>query len=297
VVDWQARFRRSVEEANRILQSVLNLQLEVSQMAAFDYDGDDLEQALDVIEQQHPSTDGAVVVGLIGSLSRLEMQIHQLGVARHGGTHLVMRAANDALEYDAIRNNLTKLSEEERAHLYASRQQHKAAAVLVHELGHVLGAEHSVDNEDLMNPVYSHVRTRLGPNTTKVMREGITARLTPPSVTASNTASASPPPVATATGLGVWAPGVATGQSPQLQPSGESRAASSDLSDEERAQLQALIAERNAGRAQDAWRMGQTLFQVRGDNPAVVELRCQLAMDLQLPWQEVKQYCSSLTLE
>jgi hypothetical protein len=80
--------------------------------------------------------------------------LHELGVSRLLGKHMVVRAAGRLDERDAIERGFDELSVDDRAQLLRSRKRHRALAVFLHELGHCLGALHEVDQQSLMNPSY-----------------------------------------------------------------------------------------------------------------------------------------------
>ena len=51
------------------------------------------------------------VLGLVGSLPRVEFSFHQLGMAGLLGKHLVVRAMNDDAEFKYIQHQLDELDE------------------------------------------------------------------------------------------------------------------------------------------------------------------------------------------
>jgi hypothetical protein len=182
VVNWQGRFREAVERANPLLGPALGVELEVVDGGMWRPEGDAeaLEALLSDLERNHDGQGADYVVGLVGSLNRLEPSIHQLGVARLHGKHMVLRAANDALEYDAITQGFAELSREARDELYRSRRAHRASAVLIHELGHCLGAVHVQTPGELMYARYGTEMSALSEPVAAVMRITLAERALPP---------------------------------------------------------------------------------------------------------------------
>ncbi len=78
------------------------------------------------------------------------------------GKHLVLRATGAAEEKDDIDRAFDQLSVEDRAKLGRVRARHRATAVLLHELGHSLGALHVRDPQSLMSPAYDKRMTAYG---------------------------------------------------------------------------------------------------------------------------------------
>lgn len=182
VVNWQARFREAVDRASPLLASALAVELDVVDGGIWRPAGDaePLDALLAELERTHDGAGVDYVVGLVGALDRLEPSIHQLGVARLHGKHLVLRAANDALEYDAITQGFGELGREERDELYRSRRAHRASAVLIHELGHCLGAVHVQTPTELMYPRYGTEMSAISEPVAALMRITVSERALPP---------------------------------------------------------------------------------------------------------------------
>ncbi len=169
--------------------------------------------------------------------------------------------------------------------------------MLLHEVGHTLGALHELDETSIMNPRYSTRLRRFGPQTLEVMR-AVLAHRTPtggldpsgreavvallrrepaPWVPAERAKELerfeTPAPAATATPAGV------TAGLPQPD-----EAAFEDAS--------RLLA---AGDASGAGRVAKPLFGAYPNVRAVSELRCNIALKSSLPWEIARQECAALT--
>jgi hypothetical protein len=157
VVDWTRQLEGMIDGANQVLGPALGIRLEVAETKLWAVQGDEesLRALLDELRTADAGQGVDWVIGLSGSLPRAEESFHELGVATRPGKHLVMRAMNDAREYELIQKELTRIDEAERRKLYAVRKKHKATVVLLHELGHTMGVIHQPDPSAIMNPRYS----------------------------------------------------------------------------------------------------------------------------------------------
>jgi hypothetical protein len=306
VVNWQARLAEALERANPLLGASVGIELDLADGGYFrpTADPDELEALLEELEQTHPAAEGEWVVGLVGSLARLERSFHQLGVGRLYGEHMVVRAANDALEYDAILSSYTELSTEEREALYRSRRAHQASAVLIHEFGHCLGAIHVRANMDLMYPSYNNEMSSLSEPVAELMRITLRQRFLPAAqrnelellghieqqldrgaelwvqneeaelrarLAERRSRAAAPAPIAAAS----------AGVLPGLEAA-------------EQAVFESLLQQKRDGRVQEAWAAGEGLFREHSDLQPVAELRCQLAMAIGLDWSRTRTECEPL---
>lgn len=156
LVDGEAQFRQAIADANPTLASALSFQLELTDYRVWSNgrSDDDLKALLATIEQQDPAQDVDWVVILASPRHMVATSADQLGMAPLFGRHLAIRAMSDVAEFDVIERGFTELSEDEKRKLYASRKRHKAATVLLHELGHTLGMPHELDRHSMMSPVY-----------------------------------------------------------------------------------------------------------------------------------------------
>ena len=180
VVDWQRQLADLLADANEVLGPTVSVRLELTTAEVWAPRGadDDLLAMLDEVSEREPGARVEWVVGLIGSVPRFERSFHQLGLGRTG-KHFVVRAMNDAREYEAIENNLSKLDDQERHKLYRVRKRHKTTAVFLHELGHTLGVIHELDRTTLMAPVYDPKEEGFSVGAAEWMRISLDQRLDP----------------------------------------------------------------------------------------------------------------------
>ncbi|NOU31739.1 MAG: matrixin family metalloprotease [Polyangiaceae bacterium] len=169
VVEPERRFQESLDEANRAFAGV-GVHWVLESFRPWNGPDDDLGKALDSIESDAPGREVDFHVGLVGALPLASEDVHKLGIARPFGHHLVMRAPSRAREVDAVERNFDELSEAEREKIRGTRRKHRASVVLIHELGHTLGAMHDNVDVSIMNPNYAPERASFGPENVGMMQ-------------------------------------------------------------------------------------------------------------------------------
>ena len=155
-VHWERTFDEQLAYANQVLAALVGIQL-VPEYHAWQHHapGSTLDEDLAELARQDPGEGVLTVIGLTSSLGLVSATFDQLGVASMPGNHLMIRGYADVEERAAFERMFKKLSAEQRESLYTARRRHKTAAVLLHELGHNLGAPHAIDLDTIMYPVYS----------------------------------------------------------------------------------------------------------------------------------------------
>ena len=172
VMDWRRRFEATLDDVNRVLEPELSLRLVVSDARPWNTvtSEEELEMVLTELHALDAGDDADWVVALVGSVPRFERSYHELGYADVVGKYIALRAITNAHEYEAIEVGLDEISQDERDRLRRARLSHKLAAVVLHEVGHTLGALHEKDADSLMYPQYSPERQALTADARDVMR-------------------------------------------------------------------------------------------------------------------------------
>ncbi|MEO0460985.1 MAG: matrixin family metalloprotease [Myxococcota bacterium] len=166
VFGWPQEIRQIVREAS----------------AAFEKQGVRLE--LDAIHEWSHQTEGAlvtdlealstkdrgigvdIVVAFVGAQTIHSDSMHQYGFASIGGKHAVIRNLHIQVSREQV--SATHLPWNVTDEMVA-RVRHKRRSVLLHEIGHTLGATHSRDPHDFMHPMYRRHQTSFGPEAIEAM--------------------------------------------------------------------------------------------------------------------------------
>jgi hypothetical protein len=303
--DPERQLEALIEDADRVLEPTIGLQLEADKARPWSFDGDDrLEPALAALRQDDAGDDVDVVVGLIGALPRPTESLHEVGYAELLGKHMVVRAASRAGEHDAVEQAFVDLSQDERDRVVRARRRHRALTVFLHELGHVLGALHEADVTSVMHPAYDEKMTAYGEDAVVLMRlalgEGDRAAVVKAQLDylrASKAAS--------------WAPGErdaavarleAMSAPPQALPAPLASTATGarvdgppGLSADDRDRYAKASEMFRAGRVASAYDAARPLFATHPTSLPVQDLRCQLATVRWLEPRALVEECAAYT--
>ncbi len=285
-VDPERQMGDLVEDADRVLEASLGLHLEAETTKPWSLDADEhLENALVALGRDDPGDDVDVVLGLVGALPRQTESLHELGYSEILGKHIVVRAASRLGEHDAFDRALTDLSDEERDRIVRARRRHRAEAVFLHEIGHVLGALHEADVTSLMHPSYGERMNAFGDDAVILMRLALDEADRPDVVRAqlayvrgaktSAWAAGERDTAVTRLEAMLVAPTAAPSQDTSAPPSVE--ALPPELQPADRDRFSRAMQTFRAGAVPAAYELARPLFTAYPNTYAVQDLRCQLA--------------------
>ena len=143
-IRWDRKFARQVELANEVIEPLFAVRFVIRSTQAWDRqnNSNDMRSLVEELEGMNPGGDDEWVVGLVTSLTFASATFDDLGVARTGGRHMVVRSLANYQERDAIYKLLNTLDKAERERLYIARRQHKELIVFLHEFAHTLDVPH-----------------------------------------------------------------------------------------------------------------------------------------------------------
>lgn len=177
VADVPGTLRELFADVNDVTEPSLGVKLTLDGIQSWEVTkDDDLPKLLATLRETEPGTDVDWVAGFVGSLSRMTMSFHDLGIGDLPGRYVVLRAPSSAQDHDATERAYAELKDDERRKVQKEHRRHRVAAVFLHEIGHTLGALHERSEKNLMFPEYRAKMTTFGPETTAIMRNVLAKR-------------------------------------------------------------------------------------------------------------------------
>lgn len=179
---WSKQIEEQLDDANQFLIPALGVRLVVGAYEKWDVRTADrsMEQLLEQLEAKDQGEDVAWVIAYVSSLSIAADSFEQLGVARALGKHVVVRGYADAGERKAFTAAFPRTTAEERERVHQARRRHKQTVVLIHELGHTLGAIHETDPGWIMHGSYDPQMSQFSDRARELMQMALEERLKPP---------------------------------------------------------------------------------------------------------------------
>ena len=177
VQDWRTHVDALLARASETTGPALGLHLVPVALEEWDApEASSLDGTLAALAARDPGDDVGLVLGLVESTAILAPTLETLGFGHVLGKHLVVRAASDAAESDAFEEAFDRLDRDERRRLRHDRKAHRELVVLLHEIGHVLGALHVRETWGLMHAAYAPEMTRVTPANLALMTPVVAMR-------------------------------------------------------------------------------------------------------------------------
>jgi len=161
-VGWKRRVTDEIDYANQLLAPALGVRLEIVDFEDWDYQAPTapLRQTLAALVAADRGDDVAWVIGFTGAVPLVTNAQHELGLAELLGKHLVVRGYSDAFERRAFVRAYPDIDQRDIDEVLGVRRRHKQTVLLLHELGHTLGAIHERGEGWILDPMYtSHAST------------------------------------------------------------------------------------------------------------------------------------------
>ncbi|MGO8993722.1 MAG: matrixin family metalloprotease [Polyangiaceae bacterium] len=287
--DWKAHVGDLLAGATATLQASVGARLVLE--SADDWERPAparLDAELAALRDEDTGDGVDLVLGLVGGLSMATEDFEQAGMSEVGGKHLVVRAPNVAREYDAVEKAFDQLSVAERTRLRRARIRHREVAVLLHEIGHALGASHQTLEGSLMRPTYDPKMSGFDAESIERMRRKLSGAAAASSVVTTGAVAAKPPESAPATPASTG-PVAGVNAKPPVKDD-----APRELGVADREVWQHVAELLRGGDANEAWEAARPLFKGYPRVYAVQDLRCKLAMAHFASYGDARAECEPL---
>lgn len=171
VLQWERAIARRLERASAILEPSIGLRLELAEALHWDRRGaEDLEQVLRELEERDPAVEVELVVGLVDTPPAATDSFVELALARPLGHHLVLRTLDRGRQREALRAAHPNLDAAALDALADEHHRHRSTVLLLHGLGHALGAPHVTEPGRLLRARYDAQLSSYGEATASVLR-------------------------------------------------------------------------------------------------------------------------------
>jgi tetratricopeptide (TPR) repeat protein len=178
---WRKRITDEVDYANQLLTPLLGVKLEITDFKEWDHHdpGGSLRTALADLERVDDGKGVHFVIGLTSALSMVSIDQHELGMADLLTKYIVLRGFSDIEERKAFERRYPDI-EAEREEVLDARRRHKQTLVLLHEIGHSLGAIHESDPGWILHGVYRPQQSSISERNRELMQLALDHRLANP---------------------------------------------------------------------------------------------------------------------
>ena len=280
--DWKAHIAVLLAQATTTLEGTVGVGLAIDAADPWEHVArDHLDGDLASLRDEDSGEGVDLVVGLLGGLSLTTQSFDQLGMSEVRGKHLVVRAPNVASEYDGVEKAFDELSARARAKLRQDRIRHREVAVLLHEIGHALGAPHvtgATSETSLMRPTYDPKMSSFDEESIATMRRGL--------------AGAAGEDAGVEGARGPRDPEGANAPPPPPPPPKDDTPP--ELGQADRGAWRRASELARAGDAAGAWQAARPLFARYPRVYGVQDLRCKLAMAMLASFADVRAECDPL---
>lgn len=177
-VHWQRTVQEELDYANAVLGPMLGLKLDADYRSWPRHaPASTLAEDLEALARQDPATDVFSVIGMTSSQPLVSATFDQLGYGSLPGRYMVVRGYADLAERTVFERAFPKIAGDERNAVLEARRRHKTTAVLLHELGHNLGAPHEPEAETIMSATYSDHSAAFSAHSRDLMMATLAGRL------------------------------------------------------------------------------------------------------------------------
>ena len=176
---WKDRITDELDYANSLLTPMLGVRLELTDVVEWDHSAPDapLRESLAALEQAAPADDVAWVIGFTSPPADPTNAFDELGAGELFGRHIVLRGYDDDAQTAAFHKQYPDVPIKYAGDALDARRRHKQTCLLLHQLGHTLGAIHETDPSWIIHVTYDPQQATISERNRELMQIALADRL------------------------------------------------------------------------------------------------------------------------
>jgi predicted Zn-dependent protease len=176
---WKHRITDEIDYANALLTPMMGVRLEITELRDWDHNAPDapLRETLAALATDAPGDDVHWTIGLTTPSTTPTTAFDELGITEAFGRYLVIRGDDDAAARDAFAKQFPDVPIKDAGDVLDARRRHRQTCVLLHQLGHSLGAIHETDPSWILHATYEPQQSTFSDRNRELMQLALDERL------------------------------------------------------------------------------------------------------------------------
>jgi tetratricopeptide (TPR) repeat protein len=176
---WKDRITDEIDLANSLLTPMLGVRIELTDVVEWDHQAPEapLRETLAALAQAAPGDDVHWVIGFTAPPSDPTNAFDELGAAELFGHHIVVRGYDDEAEKTSFHRQFPDVPIKDAGDALDARRRHKQTCLLLHQLGHTLGAIHETDPSWIIHATYDPQMATISERNRELMQIALEDRL------------------------------------------------------------------------------------------------------------------------
>jgi predicted Zn-dependent protease len=176
---WKDRINDELDYANSLLTPMLGVRLELTDVVEWDHQAPDapLRETLAALTEAASADDVGWVIGFTSPPTEPTNAFDELGAGELFGRHIVLRGYDDEAQTAAFHKQFPDVPVKDAGDALDARRRHKQTCLLLHQLGHTLGAIHETDPSWIIHATYDPQQATISERNRELMQIALDDRL------------------------------------------------------------------------------------------------------------------------
>ncbi|HTJ47133.1 MAG TPA: hypothetical protein VL463_33760 [Kofleriaceae bacterium] len=168
---WKQQITDQIDYANQLLTPMLGVRLDITETREWDHSSPDapLREIAAAAADDAPGDDVAWVIVFAGPVAQPTNAFDELGMGELFGKHVVIRGLSDTAEKELFARQFADIPVKDAGDALDARRRHRQTCVLLHMLGHTLGAIHETDPSWIMHATYDPQQSTISERNRELM--------------------------------------------------------------------------------------------------------------------------------